>query len=372
MAEASVPDNADRTGAGVAAAGRAEVAATGGGPWRRRLLLWAVPLAATAVAVYLYGSAGRYVETDNAYLQRDRIDVVAQVAGEVREVLVPENARVAAGQPVLVLDDTVFRIAVAGAESRLASARAEVAAAQAAYREKSGEVAIARATAQYAVREFQRQQELAARQLVSASALDSAHRSADIAQGMIEVLELQRSQLLARLGGSPDDPADANPSVRAVAAELERARVDLARTRMVAPQAGVISHLPKVGSRVEVGRAAFAVVSDASPWVEANFKETDLEWVRRGEPVRIVVDTYPGRSWRGRVESIAQATGAEFSLLPAQNASGNWVKVVQRIAVRIALEQHADDPPLRDGMSATVDIDTGPHTRFGRWFGRDR
>ncbi len=372
MAEASVSGNADPTGADVAAAGGADAVAAAGTAWRRRLLLWAVPLAAIAVALYLYGSAGRYVETDNAYLQRDRIDVVAQVTGEVRAVLVPENARVAAGQPVLVLDDTVFRIVVAGAESRLASACADVVAAQAAYREKTGEVAVARATAQYAVREYQRQQELAARQLVSGSTLDGAHRSADLAQGTIEVLELQRSQLLARLGGDAAGPVDANPSVRVVAAELERARVDLARTRVAAPQAGVASHLPKVGSRVEVGRAAFAVVGDASPWVEANFKETDLEWVRAGEPVRIVIDTYPGRTWRGHVESIAQATGAEFALLPPQNASGNWVKVVQRVPVRIALEQVAGDPPLRDGMSVTVNIDTGPHTRFDRWFGRDR
>jgi membrane fusion protein (multidrug efflux system) len=345
--------------------------AAGDNSWRRRVLLWVVPCMAIAVAAYLYGSSGRYVETNNAYVQRDRIDVIAQVAGEVREVLVPENARVAAGQAVLVLDDTVFRIAVAGAESRLAGARADVAARQASYREKTAEVALARATAQYAVREYGRQQELASRQLVAATTLDSAHRSADLAQGAIEVLELQRGQLLASLDGDASRPIDSYPSVRAVAAEFERARVDLARTRIAAPKAGVASHLPKAGSRVEVGRAAFAIVGDASLWVEANFKETDLEWVRPGEAVGIEVDTYPGRTWRGQVDSIAQATGAEFALLPPQNASGNWVKVVQRIPVRIALERKPGDPPLRGGMSATVNIDTGPHTRFDRWFGRD-
>jgi membrane fusion protein (multidrug efflux system) len=344
----------------------------GGGSWRRRLLLWGVPLVVVGIAFYLYGNGGRYVGTDNAYLQRDRIDVVAQVAGEVRAVLVAENARVAAGQPVLVLDDTVSRIAVAGAESRLAGARAEVAARQASYQEKTGEVAVARATAQYAMREYGRQQELAARQLVSGTTLDGAHRAADIAQGAIAVLELQRSQLLAALGGDPSRPVDSYPSVRAVAAELERARVDLQRTRIAAPQAGIVSHLPKVGGRVEVGRAAFALVGDASPWVEANFKETDLEWVRPGNAVSIDIDTYPGHSWRGHVDSIAQATGAEFALLPPQNASGNWVKVVQRIPVRIALQLRSSDPPLRDGMSASVVIDTGPHTRFDHWLGRDR
>jgi membrane fusion protein (multidrug efflux system) len=125
-----------------------------------------------------------------------------------------------------------------------------------------------------------------------------------------------------------------------------------------------------VGGRVENGRPAFAIVTDQAVWVEANFKETDLEYVRPGQSVSVDVDTYGGRRWIGRVESIAQATGAEFSLLPAQNASGNWVKVVQRIPVRIALQAGRDDPPLRAGMSAQVEIDTGPHTRFDRWFRR--
>jgi membrane fusion protein (multidrug efflux system) len=160
--------------------------------------------------------------------------------------------------------------------------------------------------------------------------------------------------------------------VRAAIADLDRARVDLGHTRIVAPQAGVVSHLPKVGARVDLGRPAFAIVTDHAVYVEANFKETDLEHVRPGQPVHVVVDTYPHFEWQGRVESISQATGAEFSLLPPQNASGNWVKVVQRIPVRVALVPGPDDPPLRDGMSADVRIDTGPHTRFDRWFGRDR
>ena len=341
-------------------------------PWRRRLLLWLGPLAVAALAIYLYGSAGRYVSTDNAYVQRDRVDVAPQVAGDVRQVLVAENERVQPGQPVLVLDDTLLSIAVAGAESRLAAARAEVESAKASYREKTGEIAMAKRAAEYALRDLKRQQELAERKLTPQSTLDNAARAADLSTGAIDVLELQRSQLAAKLGGTADLPVERYAQVQTAAAELERARVDLAHTRIEAPQAGVASHLPKVGSRLDVGRAAFAIVSDRSVWVEANFKETDLEWVRAGEPVRVVVDTYPSREWRGRVQSISQATGAEFSLLPAQNASGNWVKVVQRIAVRIVLEPQAGDPPLRDGMSADVEIDTGPHSRFDRWLGRDR
>jgi membrane fusion protein, multidrug efflux system len=342
------------------------------GSWRRRILLWVVPAVAVAIAILLYGSAGRYVATDNAYVQRDRVDVAPQVSGDVREVYVAENARVAAGQPVLTLDDSLLKIAVAAAESRLIAARAEVEGAQASYREKSGEVELARQTAEYALRDERRQDELGLRKLAAQTAVDSAHRTADIAVGAIGVLELQRKQLAARLGGDATLAVDAYAPVQTALAERARARLELSYTRIAAPQAGVASHLPKTGARVELGRPAFAIVSDRSVWVEANFKETDLEWVRPGESAEVVIDTYPQRRWKGHVESISQATGAEFSLLPAQNASGNWVKVVQRIPVRVALELTGDDPPLRDGMSATVNIDTGPHSHFDRWFGHGR
>jgi membrane fusion protein (multidrug efflux system) len=259
---------------------------------------------------------------------------------------------------------------VDSAAERLASARAELAGAQASFLEKTGEIAVARRAAEYAERDFGRQNELAQRKLVPAATLDTAHRAADIATGTISVLELQRAQLLARLGGRADHPVDDYPPVRAAADDLERARVDLGHAHLYAPQAGVISHLPKIGSHLDAGRPAFAIVSDRAVWVEANFKETDLEWVRPGQPVEIDIDTYAAHRWSGRVQSIAQATGAAFSLLPAQNASGNWVKVVQRIPVRIVLQPGRDDPPLRDGMSASVRIDTGAHSRFDRWFGR--
>jgi membrane fusion protein, multidrug efflux system len=349
-----------------------EAAVDAGSPWRRRLLLWGLPLVLAAAAVYVYGSAGRYVSTDNAYVQRDRVDVAPQVSGDVREVLVTENERVVPGQPVLVLDDTLEKIAVAAAESRLSTARAEILGAKVAYREKGEEVAMARRAALYANRDLKRQEDLAEKKLTPLSTLDSARRLADLSNGSIDMLELQRAQTLARFGGSVDAPVDSYGAVRVALADLERAKVDLGHTRIAAPQAGVASHLPKIGSRVDAGRPAFAIVSDQSVWVEANFKETDLEWVRPGETVAVVIDTYPNHEWRGRVESISQATGSEFSLLPAQNASGNWVKVVQRIAVRIVLEPKAGDPPLRDGMSADVEIDTGKHTRFDRWLGRDR
>ncbi len=337
--------------------------------WRRRLLLWTVPVVVILVALWFYGTTGRFVSTDNAYVKQDRVDVAPHVAGDVVRVFVEENAHVVAGQPIVALDDTLARIALAAAQSRLETARAEVGSLQAAFREKQGELAVARRAAELSVREMKRQQQLADRQLIPASQLDTAQRSTDIAVGTAGVLQLQIEQTAAKLGGNAGLAVDRYPSVRSAAADLDRARLELERTVLRAPQAGIVSHLPKVGSRAEIGRPAFAVVTDGVVWVEANFKETDLEFVRDGQSVRIDVDTYGSHHWIGRVESIAQATGAEFSLLPAQNASGNWVKVVQRIPVRIVLTPGKDDPPLRNGMSAEVRIDTGPHTRFDRWFG---
>ena len=336
--------------------------------WRRRLLLWGLPLVVVSIAVYLYGSAGRYVSTDNAYLKEDRVDVSARISGAVLQVAVGENSHVTIGQPILTIDDSLPRIALAAAEAQLANSRAEVAALKAAYREKQGEMAVAKQAAEYSVRAYKRQQQLADMKLVAASELDIAHRTADIALGAVGVLDLQMAQTIAKLAGNPAMPVDNYPLVRAAIAERDRATVELGHTRMFAPRNGMASHLPKPGSRAEVGRPIYAIVADNSLWVEANLKETELEYVRQGQAVEVTVDTYAHHRWKGRVDSIAQATGAEFSLLPPQNASGNWVKVVQRVPVRVALVPGADDPPLRDGMSASVTVDTGKHTRFDRWF----
>jgi membrane fusion protein, multidrug efflux system len=336
----------------------------------RRFFVWILPAIVVGIMIWMYGSAGRFVSTDDAYLQQDRVDVAAQVSGDVTDVMVAENQRVDAGQPLIQLDDANLKLAVIAAESKYLGARTEIHSLQAAWHEKRGEVAVARSAAEFSRRELARQAELAERKLVSAAALDAAQRASALSEGTINVLELQLAQTIARLGGKPATPIEQNPLVLAAAAELQRARLDLSRTRIKAPQAGVVSHLPKVGGRLDAGQTACAIVVDRGIWIEANFKETDLEWVRAGQAAEIDVDTFPNHQWSGKIESISQATGAAFSILPAQNASGNWVKVVQRIPVRVLLRPGADDPPLRNGMSAVVTVDTGPHTRFDRWFGR--
>jgi membrane fusion protein (multidrug efflux system) len=339
---------------------------------RRAVLLWCVPALVAVVAVFVYGRGGTVATTDNAYVKQDRVDVAPLVSGEVREVRVVENAPVAAGDVILVLDDRTLRVREQRATAQLSSARLAVESIRAEYRARAEEVGLARDTAQYAVREFGRQRELADRNLVTQTALDEAHRAAVAATGAIGLLELQLAETEARLGGDPALPVDQHPAVQSAAAELAQAEVDLAYATVRAPRAGIVSRLPHVGDYVASGKAAFAIVTDAQVWVEANFKETDLGWVRPGQPAHVEVDLYPGLAWTGRVESVAQATGAEFSLLPAQNASGNWVKVVQRIPVRIAIVARPGDPPLRIGASARIEIETDAPTRMQRWLARLR
>ncbi len=272
------------------------------------------------------------------------------------------------GEVVLVLDDTLLQVARMHAEAELASARMDVESLRAAYREKVGEVEVARQASHYAVSELARQQELANRKLVPAATLESATRSRDLAIGTIAVLELQLDQARARLGGSAGSAGgSASGGSRCRGCAREGPRRSRAHDRPCSARGH--RQPPAAGGRPgRSGRPAFAIVTDGGVYVEANFKETDLEWVRPGESATVEIDTYPGREWTGKVTSIAQATGSEFSVLPPQNASGNWVKVVQRVPVRISIDRKADDPPLRSGASADVSIDTGPHTRFDRWF----
>jgi len=336
----------------------------------RTLLLWIIPITVSVVGVYWYGSGGRMVDTDNAYVIRDHIDITPEVSGIVDVVHVHENETVHKGESLIDLDHRLEQIALDAEKAKLASARAEVASLKAAITEKNGEMAVATQAAEYANRDLHRQLELWAKKLTAQTQVDSASRLADISNGSIDVLRLQRNQLLAKLGVDPKTAVDEFPIVKAAQAAVDHAQYQLDRTHIAAPADGIVSHCPKVGAKVELGRPAIVIVSSEPAEIEANFKETDLEWVRVGQPVKITIDTYSSHEFKGKVKSLAAATGAAFSLLPSQNASGNWVKVVQRIPVRIQIEPESEDFPLRDGMSAQVSIDTGAHSRFDRWFGK--
>ncbi len=325
----------------------------------RLVLLVAVPAAAllTGAGFYLHG--GRYAETDNAYVKADKVPVAAEVAGTVREVLVAENAAVAAGQPLLRLDPAPFEVAVSRAEAKLAQARTDLAALEASYREKQAEIALARTRVEFARKDEARQADLVARHFVPVSKYDDAKLATRIAEQQEAALEQDLRRIAESLGGAAGLPVERHPAYRAAEAELAQARLDLARIVVKAPVAGTVSKPPKPGQFIAAGGTALALVAGATPWIEANFTETDLTWVHPGQPVAIRVDTYPGVAWRGTVESLSPATGAEFSVIPPQNASGNWVKVAQRLPVRIRIDDAQGKPRLRAGLSAEVEIDTG-------------
>lgn len=332
-------------------------------------LLVAVPAFVALVAGGLYLHGGRYVDTDNAYVKADVVMVSPEVSGSIKEVLVRDNEAVTAGQPLFRLDSASFRVAVDKAEAKLAQVCSDLAALKASYREKQAEIALARTRYDFARKEQRRQADLVAKHFVSAARFDDAIQTSDIAGQQIAALEQDLKRIAATLGGSVDMPIERQPSYLAALAELEQARLDLAHTEVRASLPGTVSSPPKPGQYVAAGGAAMALVVTGNTWVEANFTETDLTHVRPGQTAVVHVDTYPGVEWKGVVDSLSPATGAEFSVIPAQNATGNWVKITQRVPVRIRIEPAAGLPALRAGLSALAEIDTGHRRRlFGLSF----
>lgn len=330
----------------------------------RRILLIVIPSIAALVAAAFYLLGGRYVETDNAYVKAEKVPVSADVSGTIVEVLVQENQTVAAGQPLFRLDPASFQVAVAKAEAKLAQVRTDLAALRASYREKQAEITLARTRYAFALREQRRQADLVARNFISASRFDDAKQNSDLASQQISALEQDLKRIAEALGGGVGVPIEQHPSYRVALAELEQARLDQAHGVVRASLPGTVSKPPKVGQYVAAGSTAMALVVSGNLWIEANFPETDLTYVRPGQPVSVRVDTYPDAAWKGVVESLSPATGAEFSVIPAQNATGNWVKIAQRVPLRIKLDAAPGLPQLRTGLSAVVEIDTGHRRRL--------
>jgi membrane fusion protein (multidrug efflux system) len=250
------------------------------------------------------------------------------------------------------------------------AAREELAALRRQLAQRRDERALAEEQIRYTTRELERQRELVERKLSPASRFDAAEHDALQAQGRLSVIDQGIAELAVRLGPALEGDFDTHPRVREVEAELEAARLRLRRAVVVAPEAGRVVKLPQRGTVARRSAGLFTLVRSENLWVEANFKETQLELLRAGQPATIRIDSYPGAQWRGHVQTIAPASGAEFALLPPQNASGNWVKVVQRVAVRIAIDEGPGDLPLRAGTSAIVSIDPDSGTRLSRLVGR--
>jgi membrane fusion protein (multidrug efflux system) len=334
---------------------------------RRRILLLLGPLVLIAAALYVYLAGGRYVSTDNAYVRADKVTVSTDVSGIVAEVAVRESQKVDKGQVLFRLDDEPYRIALAGAQAQLGSVRNEITTLQATYRQSLAQIEQARTDVPFYETTFARQQDLARRGAASQAALDQARRDLAAARDRVVVAQRQAEGALAQLGGTAEAPIEANPRFLQAQAQVDKAKRDLARTVVTAPMAGIVTNVDalQVGAYLQAGQAGFNLVASDHIWVEANPKETDLTYLRPGNPAEVTIDAYPERTWAASVASISPASGAEFSVLPAQNASGNWVKVVQRVPVRLRVEVASDAPPLRAGMSANVSIDTGHKRSLG-------
>jgi len=319
---------------------------------RRLLLMIALPLVLVVVGLWYWVHSERYQDTDNAYVVADQVSIAPQVSGRVTTVAVTQNQTVAPDQPLLQIDPQPFQITLDQANANLENVRNEIRAQQA-------QLAGAVAHAAYLQREVDRDTNLVKQDVVSTSKLDDMRTQLTEAQEQI-------AQIRANLSGNPDLPYTEQASYKQALAARDQAALELSYTTVKAPAAGVVTEVDiKPGDVVAAGHPVFALVMSGKRWIEANFKETQLTHVHVGQPVEISVDTYSGHTWHGTVESIAPGTGSVFSVLPAQNATGNWVKVVQRIPVRIAIQADPDGPDLRAGMSAEVNIDTHYSPLFG-------
>ena len=332
---------------------------------RRAALLYGVPVLIALLSTIAYLHGGRYIDTNNAYVKADKATITAEVSGKIVEVDVVENQRVAQGQVLFRVDDTPYKLALSRADAALAQTAQDLAALKLQYKQALSEIELAKTNVAFARITFNRQSGLLERHIGSVADRDDAQHMLDTAMTQLDLAQQRAAKTLVDLNGDANAAVEDYPRYQQAKSDRDTAALDLERTAVTAPFSGVASKKPELGTYVERGSPVMSVVSDGDVWVEANFKETDLTYMRPGQNVEVQIDTYPGREWRGTVQSLSEATGSEFALLPAQNATGNWVKVVQRVAVRIALDRSADDPPLRAGMSATVTVDTG-HKRTWR------
>ena len=334
----------------------------------RRLLLALGPIVVLAGGLFAYTAGGRYVSTDNAYVHAGKLTVATDVSGIVADVAVKESQKVEKGQVLFTLDQEPFRIALAGAEANLGIVRNQLVTLQATWRQKQAQIAQAKTDAAFYETGFQRQQDLLKRGVASQAAYDQAKRDLDAARERVVMAQNDADATLAQLGGKADAPIEQNASYLAAQAQVDKAQAAISsRTTVLAPIPGIVTNVDalQVGEYLPAAQPAFSLVSSADVWIEANPKESDLAYLKAGAPAVVTIDAYPGREWQATVTSLAPATGTEFSVLPAQNATGNWVKVVQRVPIRLAVQMPADAPPLRTGMSATVEIDTGHRRHLG-------
>ena len=344
--------------------GKAEPSATRPeAPRRQRIrqgMFLVLPLA-LVVGLYLYATGGQVITTDNAYIQADKVAVSTDVSGLVASVEVKDNQTVTKNQVLFRLRPEPFQIALASATANLGAVRNDILNQQASYNQALAEIDQAQSELPFFQQAYQRQEKLLQFSAVSRTTYDQARHDVDTSLKKIAVTKAKAKTVLAQLGGRVDVPVEQQPAWLQAKARVDDVQRNFDNSVVRAPFDGVVTNVDslQVGAYLQPPQSGMSLVASHALWVAAQPKETEMTHLLPGQPVDIRVDSYPGVVWHGSVESISPASGSSFSLLPAQNTTGNWVKVVQRIPVRIRIDDQAGKPPLRHGMSVEADIDTG-------------
>jgi membrane fusion protein, multidrug efflux system len=323
------------------------------------------------IGAYWYVTGGQIMSTDDAYVEADKVGISTDVAGIVKDVNVKENQQVEAGQVLYRLDPRQFQIALDNARANLAQTALSIEAMKQDYARMVSDIAAQQAQVDLDQTNFNRAAMLLRSGTTTQAAYDQAQATLQTDKSKLDAVREQAQVQLARLGGKADIDVTQHPQYLQSQAQVDEAQRQLDHTVIKAPFAGIVTDVAAIapGKYLAASTTAFFLVDTDHVWITAIPKETELTYVRPGQPVTITVDTYPGAKWRGTVESISPAASQEFSLLPAQNSSGNWVKVVQRVPMRVRVDtSDKTRPPLRAGMSAEIDVDTGHARGFPHWF----
>jgi len=331
----------------------------------RMLLLVALPALAVVIGLAVYLLGGRYISTDNAYVGAEKVLITPDISGKITHVAIVEGQHVKPGDELFTLDQVPYRLALEQAKAKVAAARGDYDKLRTSYRSLAALVDLGKKNVDIKQRDVDRKSNLVKTQAGSQADLDTAMGALVTAQLEYQFTVQQRDTTLSQLLGNPDLPLDDFPEYAQAKAALDNAQRNYDHTIVRAPISGTATQVDNIqrGRYVAAGTPILSVIDDQAPWVDANPKETDITYLRVGQKATLDVDSFPGHTFEGTVVAVSPGTGAQFSILPPQNATGNWVKVVQRVPVRIAFDKGQDTRLLRSGMSVVVDIDTG-HSRL--------